>query len=366
MAPMNFDSRISRVRELLDDAGIAMILIASAENCRYLTGFTGSNGQVLVSRDTVRLLTDGRYTAQASQQATADDIVIYTSLAKELPRLVSEYAGSAIGFEAAAFTVSEWGRLATETHGTDWLPVGDALEKLRVCKDRHELDCIARAAAIAEQAFRDIEPVIQAGNSERAVAMELEWKIRQAGSVAVPFDFIVASGSRSALPHGVATDAVIQSGKPLTLDFGAEFGGYFSDMTISGSVGSSDSWLQEIMAVLQAAQKAAIDACKPGVSCRDVDHSARKIIADEGFGDAFSHSLGHGVGLAVHEAPRLAATSDDILAEGMVVTIEPGIYVPGTGGARIEDMVVITADGCELLTSIPKEHRTWGEQSDPG
>lgn len=357
---MNVRQRRDRLSALLDRHNLAAALYLSGENVCYLSGFTGSNGQLFLDRDRTWLLTDGRYAAQAAEQADVDEILIYERLDEALRKLLHEPVRT--GFEAAAVTVAQWRDLTQKLPKlADAVPLPTDAVELRIAKDDDELNAITRAIQIAEEAWTSVQQAIVPGITERELSLQLEWTIRSAGSRTVPFEFIVASGARSAMPHGVASDRTIEEGDPLTVDFGAEADGYFSDMTVAGSVGRRDPWIEEIVAILEAAQEAAFAVLEPDVPCADVDAAARRVIEKAGYGEAFSHSLGHGVGLAIHEAPRLSRLSDQHLPVGAVVTIEPGIYVPGRGGARIEDMVVVTSDGYRKLTSLPKSAYCWNQ-----
>lgn len=352
----NYRLRLSRIQQQLDAADV--FLVFSPENRRYLTGFTGSNGQVLLKRDKVYFLTDGRYAKQAELEVTADEVVIYQKLGDAIKKIIGGQAVVGV-FEAEGVTVAEWKNISEAAEITAWQAAPETLTNMRIAKDAGEVQKIKRAIEIAESAYAKVLPIIKAGVSEQQVALELEWRIRQSGSERVPFEFIVAAGERSALPHGRASTAKLKNGQSLTLDFGAEYEGYFSDMTFSGSVGQINTWIAEVIAILQEAQAAALPLCHSGVPVAEVDAAARKVIQAAGYGDAFKHSLGHGVGLAIHEAPKLSALSKEVLCEGAVVTIEPGIYVEGKGGARLEDMVLVGATAPELLTTISKQHILW-------
>lgn len=342
------------------DAGLCGLLVFSPENRRYLTGFSGSNGQVWVTSDRIVLLTDGRYRAQAEVEAPHTEIVIYRSLDETLGDLLAEHVGAPVGFEAAAVTVAQWQRLTAGGPEVAWRDAGNLLRTLRMCKEEDEIGQIREAIRRAETAFDEVRERIAPGQPEREIALELEWAMRRKGAARIPFDIIVASGERSAMPHGIASNKRIEAGDALTLDFGAEAGGYFSDMTFAGTLAGGDGWIEEVIGVLEAAQQAGFEACGPGVPCRHVDAAARSVIDEAGFGEWFSHSLGHGVGLAVHEPPTVSARSEDVLEPGAVMTVEPGIYVPGRAGARIEDMVLITGEGAERLTTRPKHCERFG------
>lgn len=354
---MPHSRRIAALRERLAGASASAALALSPESRRWLTGFSGSNGQVLVSADRAILLTDGRYRDQAAAEAgsVVDDIIIYEAFEEAAAGLL---LGTVL-VESSALNWEQWIRWSKALPAVD-LADGRAIwQGLRAVKDEGEIAAVRAAVARAEAAWRSVEPTLAEGRCERDIALDMEWHMRRAGARRVPFEFIVASGERSALPHGVAGERRLRAGEPLTVDFGAEAEGYFSDMTFAGSIGS-DAWTAEICAVLVEAQAAAIACIAPGVACCEVDAAARAVIERAGFAEAFVHSLGHGVGLAIHEAPTLSRRSADVLAAGMIVTVEPGIYVPGRGGARLEDMVLVVPQGAEKLTTIPKTGMVWG------
>lgn len=352
-----YEKRWERVRELLERHNLEGVWFFSYENRRYLSGFTGSNAQVFLTRHHLLLLTDGRYANQAREEAVYDDLLVYHLLEKPFAELSR---GLRIGFEGCGLNYADAKRLLSIAGISDAVDLSSELKNLRIAKDNEEIRCIRRAIAIAERTFQaglGRGRIRTQGKSEEEVALRLELNLRRRGSGPLPFPIIAASGERSALPHGVASGRIIKEGDPLTLDFGAEWQGYFSDMTFSGSVATKLPWLEEIVVILQGAQEEAFKVIAPGVPAKEVDARARAVITAAGFGEYFPHSLGHGVGLLIHEPPSLNAHSEEILEAGMVLTVEPGIYIPGKGGARIEDMVLVTKDGFEVLTRISKEYR---------
>ncbi|MFC1543990.1 M24 family metallopeptidase [Gemmatimonadota bacterium] len=329
------------------------LLITEPVHHRYLCGFSGSSAYLLVTREGAHLYTDGRYEGQAALEVRESSVhIVQDALTEAVRERLSE--GSRVGFEAERLTVAASQRLREANHLVTWRPVGPVLELMRRRKDEGEQESIARAIEIAEGALAEIAARIAPGQTEREISGMLEERLRTGGSERLAFEPIVASGDRGALPHGRATDRVLQKGEMVTLDFGAVYEGYHADITRTWALGKgppeADSWHEAV----DAAINAALEAAAPGRPCREVDGAARSVIESHGFGAFFVHNLGHGLGLEVHEEPRLGRRSTDILEEGMVVTIEPGIYVPGVGGLRIEENVVIERAGAHLLTSAPR------------
>lgn len=333
------------------------LLVTSRPNIRYLTGFSGSAGVVVATRHTQLLVTDFRYDEQARQQSGAvarveiEGTSVWDRLFKELPTVTSGTL-SLIGFEAHAITVKDAERLSTGPGASwRWKAAGELVERLRVRKDAGEVAAIRSAAAVAAAALRDTLAAVRPGQTELAIAGVLEGALRRHGSEAHPFPTIVASGPRSALPHAHTSARTVAAGEWLLLDFGAVVDGYCADVTRTVVVGRrADEWQRALYGLVQDAQRRAREGVRAGMSGRDADALARDPIEARGFGAAFGHSTGHGVGLEVHEAPRLARTANDPLPEGAVVTIEPGVYVGGRGGVRIEDDVHLSPEGPVLLT----------------
>ncbi|HEV8382033.1 MAG TPA: aminopeptidase P family protein [Gemmatimonadales bacterium] len=344
---------------MLDAEGLDALLVTSRPNIRYLTGFSGSTGVAVVTRGTLLLVTDFRYDEQARQQCGAaarveiEGTSVWDRLFKELPTLkLGAGSPALIGFEAHALSVKEAERLSSTVAATwRWKAAGELVEKLRVRKDAGEVAAIRAAAALAAAALRDTLADVRAGQTELEIAGVLEGALRRHGSEAHPFPTIVASGPRSALPHAHTSWRTVAAGEWLLLDFGAVVDGYCADVTRTVVVGArADASQRALYDLVQDAQRRAREGVRAGMSGRDADALARDPIEARGFGAAFGHSTGHGVGLEVHEAPRLARTATDPLPEGAVVTIEPGVYVAGRGGVRIEDDVYLSADGPVLLT----------------
>jgi len=347
--------RLTNIRQLLNKKELDAILINSAENRYYLSGFTGTAGYLLISVEQAFLVTDFRYVQQAEAEAQEFEVVRYDNTIQQTIAAIVEQAGwNKIGFEAKKMFWNDYKTLSDSTNA-EIVPVIEEIEKLRSVKDDNELDKIRRGALKTDLAFQWILSNIRPGMPEIMLSRELEIFMLQQGADGTSFDYIVASGNRGALPHGVASDKIMQEGDLVTIDFGAVFEGYATDMTRTVALGSPDDSLLEVYEVVMNAQAEATAFIRPGISGREADQIARDIITAAGFGDYFGHGLGHGVGLETHEHPLLNAKSDTILEPGMVVTVEPGIYLPERGGVRIEDMLVITEKGAELLTSSPRE-----------
>lgn len=342
---------------MLEAEGLDALLVTSRPNIRYLTGFSGSAGVAVVTRggEDLLLVTDFRYDEQARQQCGTvarveiEGTSVWDRLLKELPTLGTL---GVIGFEAHALSVKDAERFSTGPGAAwRWKAAGELVERLRVRKDAGEVAAIGAAATLATAALRDTLEVVRPGQTELEIAGELERALRRHGSEAHPFPTIVASGPRSALPHAHSSSRTVAAGEWLLLDFGAVVDGYCADMTRTVVVGArADESQRALYGLVQEAQRRAREGVRAGMSGRDADALARDPIEARGFGAAFGHSTGHGLGLEVHEAPRLARTAADPLPEGAVVTIEPGVYVAGRGGVRIEDDVHLSADGPVLLT----------------
>ena len=349
------NNRFSSARRHLERFGVDTIIFLGLPNIRYLTGFTGSDGVLVLGKGEGWFLTDSRYTTQASMEVTGARVIEYRSKTEGIAALLTAEAVKKAGFEAEHTTVSFLKALAEALPGVDLLPIGAELDDLRLIKSPDELQLLARCAEIASEALLCILATIKPGAPEREVALALEFAMRRAGADDKSFDFIVASGPRGALPHGKAGDKVIQAGELVTIDFGAIYAGYHSDETVTVAVGTPDMRQKEVYNTVKDAHDKAMKAVMPGISLKELDGVARQFIEERGYGTYFGHGLGHGVGLEVHEKPTVSFRSDQAAEEGMVFTIEPGIYIPGWGGVRIEDTVVVTKDGCRPLTKVPKQ-----------
>jgi Xaa-Pro aminopeptidase len=340
------------VRERLSGLDLDALLVQSLANIRYLTGFSGSAGLLLVRPEEAVLITDFRYQVQAPREAgrVARVEVDQANLWDRLKRVLGERSTGRLGFEAHVATVGERERLEPCAPGR-WQPTSDVVERLRQIKDPDEVAAIRQAAALAQEAFAECLPAIRVGQNEYAVAALLEGALRRRHSEWHPFPTIVASGPRAALPHAGTSDRNLGAGDWLLLDFGAQVDGYCADLTRTVVVGRrADDRQRQVYETVRLAQRRAIDHIRPGMPAREADLLAREVIVQRGFGDAFGHSLGHGLGLEVHEAPRVSPTAEGVLPAGSVVTIEPGIYVPGWGGVRLEDDLHLAPDGPVLLS----------------
>ncbi len=338
----------------LDDLTVDALLVTRLLHTRYLTGFTGSNGQVLVRPDSALFLTDGRYTEQSRREVPDLERFTYLNpLREELPAHLSGV--HRLGFEADEMTVAARDRLAAALGDVELVATTDVVETLRAVKDDDERAAIRRAQAITDRAFDGILERFAVGVSEQQVARQLETLMMDEGAEGLAFDSIVAFGENAAEPHHEPTRRLLEEGDVIKLDFGARSDGYHADMTRTIAFGAPAGELQKIHAVVRASQQAGIDAVRAGVTGTAVDAVSRDVIDAAGYGEYFVHSLGHGVGLEIHEAPSLGRKQDDLLPAGAVVTVEPGIYIPGLGGVRIEDMVEVNDDGCVVVGTSSRE-----------
>lgn len=347
--------RTDPLRALMRERGVEAMLIQKPENRRYVTGFSGSAGFALVSATEAILLVDFRYVEQAQTEAPGFEVIkAERQFIDTLADVVPARGLGRIGFESDAMSYKQYEDFSKRLAPVVLVPV-DGVDRLRWVKDEDEIAWITRAVEIADEAFAHIRSSLRPGAVEREIAIEMEFFMRRQGADKEAFETIVASGPRSALPHGRASDRALARGDFVTLDFGAFYRGYVSDCTRTVVLGSPTQKQRDVYELVLTAQRAALAGIKPGMTGKDADTIARKIITDAGFGENFGHSLGHGVGLAVHEGPTLSPREDAVLAPGMVVTVEPGVYLPGWGGVRIEDLVVITESGCRSVTRAPKE-----------
>jgi Xaa-Pro aminopeptidase len=349
--------RRARLGERLCELEIDALFVTRLPNVRYLTGFTGSNAQALVGTEATVFFTDGRYEEQSKHEVSDAQRVIYTGALPPVAEEAVARAMSRIGFESEAVTHGSWERLRRAFEGIELVPTGPEVEHLRRVKDPEEVRAIARAQEATDVAFDRVVlgGGLREGIGERELALDLEIAMRRAGADDRAFETIVAFGEHAAEPHHHATDRPLARGDVVKLDFGALADGYHSDMTRTVAFGEPEPRLREIRDLVAVAQEAGIAAVHAGANAADVDLAARRVIENAGLGKEFPHGLGHGVGLEIHEAPRVRWDAPDDLPEGAVVTVEPGVYIPGLGGVRIEDMVEVTADGCRPIPRSTKE-----------
>lgn len=351
---MDHALRRERLAARLEELEVEAILVTRPVNVRYLSGFTGSNGQLLLGAESI-FFTDGRYEEQSRHEVPDLRRVVYPRdliavLADELDR-----AGiGRLGFEARGLLYDTYARLR-EAVSAELVPVRDEVEQTRWAKDADEIGLLERAQAITDEAFDLVIKKLAEGVTEHEVAFELELAMRRAGAERIGFDTIAAFGENAAEPHHHPSDRGLAPGDVVKIDFGCVVEGYHSDMTRTVAFGEPSPELREVYEVVLSAQLAGIDAVRAGIIGAEADAAARRVIEEAGYGEHFSHSLGHGVGLEIHEGPTLRKSSEARLPEGAVVTVEPGVYLPGAGGVRIEDAVVVGADGCRPLPRTPKE-----------
>lgn len=352
--------RLEKLRTHMRAQGIESLWITQAENRRYLSNFTGSNAWLWVTQREAFIITDSRFWEQAKLEAPGFTLVqatprIEQAMLKALQKLIAEQGWTGpIAFEAEHLSFAEYQRVKEALKGNLLQPVDSLIEELRAVKDPEELAIIRKAALIATEALRLVQPKFQTGITEKALAREIKYHMDAMGGEKEAFDLIIGAGAHGALPHWMTAESPIHPGELVVIDIGCVVQGYHSDLTRTLWLGELPDKAKEIYAVVKEAQSRALAAVKPGITCGALDAVARDYIIAKGYGEYFGHNLGHGVGLAIHEAPTLKATIDKPLQANMAVTIEPGIYLPGFGGVRIEDLVIVTETGCEILTDFPK------------
>jgi len=347
--------RLAQLRHKLTEEELDAIVITQPQNRRYLSGFTGSDGALIVTAEAAYLATDFRYYEQAQRQAPEFTLVkIEDKFPPRLAELMAEIGARRVGFESTHVTVDQRQRWGEAAEDFELVPTKETVEEIRAIKDEGELALIRRAAELGDASFAHITQWLKPGVTEKAVAWELETFLRTHGGDDVAFDPIIGSGPNGAMAHAEPSDRPIQEGEPIVLDLGVRVDGYCSDLTRTLCLGEPDPRFRQIHALVLEAQEAGERAMRAGLKGSTVDAIVRDLIGAAGHGEQFGHGLGHGVGLAVHEKPRLAKTSEDVLQVGMVVTVEPGVYVEGWGGVRIEDMVVVREREVEVLTTASK------------
>ncbi len=362
MPTVDYAKRLARVRKSLRQQHLEALVVSGLANIRYLCGYSGSSGLLWVTPQSTVFFTDFRYQEQARREVKASRaVIIKKSLLDDLLSWSGLSRAERIGYEAGHLLCSQWEHITQRLRPRRLVSTLGLVEQARLVKDDYELARIARAAAIADRAFAAIVKFIKPGMAERTVANQLDFYLKQFGAEKPSFDSIVASGPNAALPHAQPGERRLRRGDFLVLDFGARYQGYCSDMTRTVCLGKPTDKHLKIYDLVHRAQAAGLKAVRPGVRGREADAASRSVIEAAGYGKYFGHGLGHGVGLEVHEGPRLGKTSEDVLRPGHVVTVEPGVYLPGWGGVRIEDLVAITPNGCRVLSRANKKLITIGK-----
>ncbi len=347
--------RIDIIRKLIHENDADAAVISRLTDIRWAIGFTGSNGLLIVDRDSAAFITDGRYTTQAADEVRGADVYIAPGvLEKFIPEVMPDAAARVL-FQSEDVSVARLDRLREACPNCKWEGRTNLLTAFVARKSEEEIDAVRRAQAITDQTFEHVTGLIRAGMTERELAAEIVYDQLRRGAERMSFEPIVASGPNGALPHARPSTRELQTGDLVVLDFGCVVDGYASDMTRTVAIGDPDSDAVEAYDAVLDAQQSAIAAARSGMSARELDAAARDILRARGFGDYFSHGLGHGIGLETHEWPRVSHNSDDVLPEGAIVTIEPGVYLPGRFGIRIEDMIVLRENGADVLTSAPHD-----------
>jgi Xaa-Pro aminopeptidase len=349
------EARRQSLRGLLAHADLAALLVTKPVNVRYLTGFTGSYGALLLLHDRTMFFTDGRYRHQAAAEVPGAEVVLAPGDLIGAVGGVVRTAGDGLGFEPAGLTWVEGQRLRSDLPGQAVVPAPPLVEELREVKDEGELAAMREAARLGAEALAGLLPTLREGMTERQVAVDLELAMRRLGGDGTAFDTIVAFGEQAAEPHHHPGDRPLRAGDLVKLDFGARVDGYCADMTRTVVLGRASQRQRDVHDLVRHAQAAGLACLRAGVAAGEVDQACRQPIVDAGLGDCFPHPTGHGIGLEIHEAPRLRPGSRDRIAAGTPVTVEPGVYLPGFGGVRIEDLAVARPDGHELLTTAPRE-----------
>lgn len=349
---------MSKAQELIKNEGLVGMIITDPYNMRHISGFRGGEGALYISATQQVLITDSRYTEQAEKESDFTIVQEHRGHTREqifAECLAKEEGILAIGYEDQSLLCCQFDKMAKAIPIKDWVPMGGKVDALRRIKTAEEIEYLAQAEHIGDVAFSKILDFLRPGVSELEVAAELEYQMKKAGAEDLGFNTIIASGLNSSMPHAIPGKKKLEAGDFVTMDFGCKYEGYCSDMTRTVVLGKANDKQKEIYNVVLEAQLAGLAAVKAGKTGKEVDKVARDIITKAGYGEYFGHSLGHSVGLFIHEKPGLAPSDETVLQAGMIETVEPGIYVPGFGGVRIEDMVLVTEEGCRNLASSPKE-----------
>ncbi len=359
-----FKQRIAGLRKKMAEKNMDTIIILSDENRMYLSGYTGVDGSynetagmLIITKNDLILACDPRYDTQAEKEAPLYSIICYEkNFAEKLPEILKSVNASKIGFESERLTLNNYNAINKELKNAqvniEIIPDNDMLKNLRIIKDEYEIATIKKALKIAEESFLQLKKLIKPGMTEKQVAWTFEKIMRENGADALSFDVIMAGGKNSALPHAIPSNRKINNNEPLIIDFGVRLDGYCSDTTRTLIMGKPTDEFEKIYNIVFQAQKMAIEKIKPGVKASSIDKIARDYIDNTEYKGRFGHGLGHGVGIVIHEAPRLSRLDDSILEPGMIVTVEPGIYVPGWGGIRLENMIQVTNTGANVLNTL--------------
>ena len=349
------DRRIYRVHEILERRGLHACILKGMDNIFYLTGFRGSEGTALVTRGDVILMTDSRYTTYAQDVAKGCEVIETKGKDLGLPDVFRRYGIVRVGFDSyhtAYQTYNFWKEILPDA---EFVPLDADIEAIRRCKEPEEILAIKKAISVATEAFSTIVQRVGAGRTEKEIAVDLDYAMLRLGAERPSFDTIVASGPRAALPHGQPTDRILRTGEPVIVDFGCQIDGYCSDETVTRSVGKPAERIREICDVVRDALQKGLQRVRAGMAVNELDMIVRGFVEEKGFGEYFRHGTGHGVGIAVHEAPAVTARTEGLLEENMVITVEPGVYIPNVGGVRLENMVLVTETGGEVLTRLRKD-----------
>ncbi|MCX5813064.1 MAG: Xaa-Pro peptidase family protein [Proteobacteria bacterium] len=349
------ENRIEKVHNLIYEKDLDACVIRGMDNIFYLTGFKGSEGTLVITKGDVLLITDFRYVTYANEVTKDVKIVELMSKKNVLSEICEKYVIRRMGFDSYHTMYKIYSMWKDTITNTEFIPLENEIEEIRQCKDPEEIDAIIKAVDISTNAFIEVFEKICSDKTEKEIADELEYTMRRMGADCPSFDTIVASGARAALPHAVPTNKKIKEGETIIIDFGSCVDGYCSDETCTILIGQVNGKIKEIFKIVNDARELGIEKARAGMSTKDLDMIVRGVIDDAGYGKFFGHGVGHGVGVAVHEAPSINSTGEGILEENMVITIEPGIYLPALGGVRLEDMLLITDNGTKVLTHIRKD-----------
>jgi len=348
-------NRTDRVLEILEQKNLHSCILKGMDNIFYLTGFRGSEGTLLVTGGDIMLLTDSRYTTYAREVAVGCTVIETSGKDGAIAGLFERYGITRTGFDAHHTLYQTYQSWREHSPDVEFVPLANDIESIRECKESEEILAVRKAIQIATEAFSATLPKIAPGRTEKEIANELDYMMRVLGADAPAFETIVASGPRAALPHAHPTDKAIRQGETVIVDFGCQVDGYCTDETCTVSIGEISKEMREIYEVVRDAKQSGVQAVRPGLPVKSLDMIVRGFVEDKGYGDYFRHGTGHGVGIAVHEAPTVSVNGEGLLEENMIITIEPGIYLPQVGGVRLEDMVLVTPGGAEVLTRLRKD-----------